>query len=271
MVSRLVIPVDDSQLSLSAIAPGYHLAEKIGAQAVVVSAVPHDDDRSHRETLIRDVLAERDLRHAEVTVVTTADPAEHLLSLAKEYPDALLYMATHARGAVGERLFGSVSSQIVREAGVPVLLSGPNLKSEHRVSDIKTVLVCLDGSDISEGMVEPAAALAKQAGASVRLLQVLPAEAAELARSSGASEAGYLGRAVRSVQQKFGLSVDWEVLHGDNAGAAIVDYARLEPGALVAMTTHGRSGISQLVAGSVAHTVVEHADCPVLVLRPRRK
>lgn len=269
MASRLVIPVDDSSLSLSAIAPGCRLADRLGMQAEVVSVVETEAERPHRETVIRDLLTERDIRNATVTILV-GSPTEHLLELAQRYPETLLYMATHARGAVGERLFGSVAAHVMREAGVPVLLSGPRLKSEHRVSDVKTVLVCLGGSEVSERMIEHAAPIAKAANGALRLIQALPAEAGELARSADASEAGYLGRAARSVAAKYGIEVDWEVLHGDDAARAIVDYARIEPGALIAMTTHGRSGVNQLVAGSVAHAVIEHADCPVLVLRPRR-
>lgn len=53
-----------------------------------------------------------------------------------------------------------------------------------------------------------------------------------------------------------------------NAAEAIIERARSEDIALVAMTTHGRSGISRLLFGSVAEQVVRHVDVPVLLLRP---
>jgi nucleotide-binding universal stress UspA family protein len=53
-----------------------------------------------------------------------------------------------------------------------------------------------------------------------------------------------------------------------NPAEAIIERARSEDIALVAMTTHGRSGISRLLFGSVAEQVVRHVEVPVLLLRP---
>ena len=60
--------------------------------------------------------------------------------------------------------------------------------------------------------------------------------------------------------------VESKVLYGDRS-RAIVDLTHEYPDALVAMTTHGRSGMSRWLMGSVADTVVRQAAGPVLVLR----
>lgn len=64
-----------------------------------------------------------------------------------------------------------------------------------------------------------------------------------------------------------GYTVNVEAELG-NAAEAIIERARGEDIALVAMTTHGRSGISRLIFGSVAEQVVRHVSVPVLLLRP---
>lgn len=56
-----------------------------------------------------------------------------------------------------------------------------------------------------------------------------------------------------------------------NAAEAIIERARADDIEMVAMTTHGRSGISRLLFGSVAEQVVRHVSVPVLVLRPNVK
>lgn len=56
------------------------------------------------------------------------------------------------------------------------------------------------------------------------------------------------------------------VLFGD-PGAEIADYAEREHAALVVLPSHGRTGLSRLLIGSVAERVVRLAHCPVLVLR----
>jgi nucleotide-binding universal stress UspA family protein len=59
-----------------------------------------------------------------------------------------------------------------------------------------------------------------------------------------------------------------KVLFGDPVDT-IVDYAKQERFDLIAMATHGHSGLARLFAGSVASRVLESADLPVLLVRPR--
>ena len=49
----------------------------------------------------------------------------------------------------------------------------------------------------------------------------------------------------------------------------IVDYAKKEGVDMIVMATHGRTGLKQMLIGSVAERVVRHAECPVLTLRSR--
>ena len=60
--------------------------------------------------------------------------------------------------------------------------------------------------------------------------------------------------------------VETQVAQGSPADA-IVSLATAEPGSLVAMTTHGRSGLGRMVLGSVAERVVRQSGCPVLLIR----
>jgi nucleotide-binding universal stress UspA family protein len=64
-----------------------------------------------------------------------------------------------------------------------------------------------------------------------------------------------------------GYTVNVQVDLG-NAAEAIIERARAEDIDLIAMTTHGRSGISRLLFGSVAEQIVRHVSVPVLLLRP---
>ncbi|HEV8638499.1 MAG TPA: universal stress protein [Chloroflexota bacterium] len=63
-----------------------------------------------------------------------------------------------------------------------------------------------------------------------------------------------------------GVAADYELLEGP-AGEMIVDEAEGLGAQMVAMTTHGRSGLGRLVLGSVADYVVQHTTCPVLLVR----
>jgi nucleotide-binding universal stress UspA family protein len=65
-----------------------------------------------------------------------------------------------------------------------------------------------------------------------------------------------------------GLEVKRVAHLSDNPSQAIVDYAREQAVDLIAMATHGRSGLNRLVQGSVASQVVQSGVAPVLLVRP---
>ena len=62
-------------------------------------------------------------------------------------------------------------------------------------------------------------------------------------------------------------AVNAEVLTGDNPAAAICQRAKEIGATLIAITTHGRTGLSHLLMGSVAEGIVQGAPCPTLVMR----
>jgi|FLYL01.1.fsa_nt_gi nucleotide-binding universal stress UspA family protein len=88
-------------------------------------------------------------------------------------------------------------------------------------------------------------------------------QAVERARDEGLT---YLHECARRLEAAGG--VHCEVEFGDDAAEVIADYARRHDVDLIAMATHGRSGLSRLVSGSVASKVLEKAGLPVLLVRP---
>ena len=152
---------------------------------------------------------------------------------------------------------------------------------------IRRILVTLDGSQLAEDVLPHVEDLARRLPAEVYLLQVIslsPGVAAaesglgavtnaelvsELLESEIQTAKSYLSR-LASEWQARGLSVQWEVIRGEPA-SGIVDSAQSHDIDLIAMSTHGRSGLSRLISGSVAEQVIREAGRPVLVIRPVEK
>ena len=67
-----------------------------------------------------------------------------------------------------------------------------------------------------------------------------------------------------------GIKVSTGVEVANDVSAAIVEYARTHPCDLIAMATHGRSGVSALVQGSVTAAVTRSGVAPVLQVRPQK-
>ncbi len=141
------------------------------------------------------------------------------------------------------------------------------------------ILVPLDGSTFSETVLPHANALAQATGAQVILLRVIPTPIHNLvfANSSMPLEPnpeydartiaeGYLQR-TRAEYFTGADNVQAEVSGGATADV-ILEFAAGQDVDLIAMTTHGRSGISRVMLGSVAEEIMQRSHLPVLLVRP---
>jgi nucleotide-binding universal stress UspA family protein len=139
----------------------------------------------------------------------------------------------------------------------------------------KTVLFPTDFSTASDAALIHAEALARQSDAKLLILHV---EEPPLAYGGGELYYGLpepsserilqMLEDVRPSDQK--LPFEHRLVMGDPA-AEIVRVAEEEPAELIVLGTHGRTGVSRLLMGSVAEVVVRRAPCPVLVYREREE
>lgn len=147
---------------------------------------------------------------------------------------------------------------------------------------VNRILVPLDGSKLSEGVLPFVEALAGQLRAVLYLVEVVAAESEAWPKAeepphpvSGQSEweargiqaaVGYLSGMATALQAR-NIDARWEVVEGA-AATSIINFAHSHAIDLIAMSTHGRSGLSRMVFGSVADQVMREASIPVLMVRP---
>ncbi len=139
----------------------------------------------------------------------------------------------------------------------------------------KKILVPLDGSQLSQRALEPALALSQQTHAELLLVRVPTPDALSFAageakqRELAQDALSYLETIHKSNEQP-PINIRVRVLDGDVA-SAIVDTARVEQIDLIVMSTHGYSGLTRWVLGSVTEKVLRSAPCPVLAVRAARQ
>jgi len=140
----------------------------------------------------------------------------------------------------------------------------------------KKILVPLDGSEISEAILPEIEKLASAFGASISLLHVVPIlifpgamepvlqyeTVAEALTKEGES---YLRTIEKRLKDK-GFTVESQLLRGNEAHV-ILEHCDRKDIDLIAMTTHGRSGVSRWLLGSVAEKIVRHATKPIFLVR----
>lgn len=270
MVTKVVVPLDGSQLAARSLVPARTLAERTGACLLLMTT--HwdgevDEPRDHLEKQAADLGFER----VETKVVRDRLAGAAILAEANER-GAVVCMATHGRGGLGRTVLGSVAEEVLRHSTRPLLLVGPALEPgawqfQHWFVDTG-LLVAIDGSRASEAIVPVAAEWCSVLGLQPWVVQVAPDPDPGLEAERGI-ETGGVRRAAESLAFA-GLDPQWEVLHGDDVATSLLDFATHLPAALIAMTTHGRGGVARVALGSVAMRIVHHSRCPVLVLQPAR-
>ncbi|MFQ6029251.1 MAG: universal stress protein [Dehalococcoidia bacterium] len=191
--------------------------------------------------------------------INEGHPAEWIVAEAEKQADTLIAMSTHGRSGMARFVMGSTTDKVLRAASSPMLIVRcEEGAARPREVQLQTAIVPLDGSPLAERILAHVTTIAKSLGISVMLVRVTP-HFDEMALE-------YL-RSIAAVMRGEGVaSVEERLLHG-NPAEAIVDFALETNNNLVAMTTHGRSGVGRWVLGSVTDRVVQHSGDPVLVVR----
>jgi nucleotide-binding universal stress UspA family protein len=141
------------------------------------------------------------------------------------------------------------------------------------------ILLPTDGSPLSEAAIQKGIQFAKTIGAKVMGLHVIPQfhvitlnpvmledTEDEFARECKAKAEQYLG-VIEKLASEAGVPCETSYVVNDHPDEAIVDFAKEAQCDLIAMASHGRSGIRSILIGSVTQKVLARATCPVLVLR----
>jgi nucleotide-binding universal stress UspA family protein len=288
MLNTILVPLDGSQLAEQALDYAERLAQATSARLVLTRVLPvyiiqppeddlasADDARDYLERVATRLMAHgRDVK----TSTVWGEPVDMILERARATHADLVVMATHGRSGPGRWLYGSVADQVLRRAPVPVLLVPPQSGSVWPADSAPTIILPLDGSKLAEAALQPVAELAARLGSELVLVQVIPFPPYSLyaddgaylaafdcdAAIAGAHEylAGVAARLKPAVSQVRGRA------ELGQPAEAIAEVARQEGAALIAMATHGRSGLARLVLGSVATATLRRTAVPLILIRP---
>lgn len=297
MYRSILVPLDGSPWSEQALPFARNIARWAGANldlahihtlpmAAFMDGTPiiaeDDDVRRASELAYLTELAQRQVgvTDHDVTATLLDGPiADTLIHHALAMNADLMVMTTHGRGTLSRFWLGSVADRLVRQAPMPVLLIRPTHEAAEAPRDptFSHVLIPLDGSQLAEHIIEHARALGAFTHARYTLLQVVEPVLTYPAMSVGVYDEQILYQ-MRSAAQSYldgvaaalrvaDMETETEVLIGAPA-PVIIDYVERHEVDLIAMGTHGRSGMSRLLLGSVADKVVRAACAPVLLHGP---
>jgi nucleotide-binding universal stress UspA family protein len=208
-------------------------------------------------------------------------PEEVIIEKAATDENALIAMATHGRSGLNRWMLGSVAEKVLRGSKNPLLLvrATEEIKAEDKI-ELKSVIVPLDGSELAESVLPTVVALAKTMNLEVFLFRAYHIPYSVYSGTEGYNAidfeeliAGAKDEAVAYLEKKTeelkkqGIARVSHVSKEGFSADEIIAFGSATQDNLIAMCSHGRSGVRRWVLGSVTETVVRHSAEPVLVVR----
>jgi nucleotide-binding universal stress UspA family protein len=301
MYRTLVVPLDGSQLAERALPYAIRLAQTSSARLVLTRAAlappPQTLDGLGWEVQQSDAVADateylREMAESvsgQVKAVDIAVPygraIDNIVETVETYDADALVMATHGRSGLAHLLYGSVTEGVLARSSVPVfaVYVRPGEAPSPSFSPANArVLVPQDGSSFDRPALQTALNLLGPGGQMVLVTVVEPPDHVEtdetgrrvLAYLDQQEEArtrearDYLGSVVEQLRRD-GVQVPVKVdVRLGNPTSGIGMAAIDSQADLIVMATHGRTGISRAVLGSVAGTVLRTGTTPVLLVHP---
>lgn len=298
MFKKILVPLDGSTMAETALEAAMQLGRAFHAEVLLLRSIQlvyagmpmtagdgwiltqYAQEDSHREVheYLDNVRRLYDCPDCHVrSLDLEGDPASCIVDTAEEENVDLIVMTTHGQTGIRRVVFGSVTERVLHSVDCPVLVT----KSRD---PIRRILITLDGSPLAETAIKPALELARAIGARIILLRVnelipvnpvevaiswdwdIPEPEQKLLNERRQAAESYL----KNVTLQYDLSpseVETIVLDGIPVDR-IQEFARLYGIDVIAMSTHGHTGLRRWLYGSVTAKVMRGSYCSVLIVRP---
>ena len=299
-IARILVPIDFSETSVPALGYAAALARWYESRITVLhvfvnrpavnivpspypavfAPVPLEGLRADVLSHLDGVIAQAGARDVAIdTMVEEAPdvPGEILAQVGALDPD-LLVMGTHGRSGFDHLVLGSVTEKVLRKARCPVMTvpRKAHAAPEHTPIQFQRIVCAVDFSAASIAALAFAMALAEEADAHLTLVHVIElphglrdtpwnidvdATRARLEADSANRLQALVPDAVRS-----SCTIETAVADG-RAATEILRVSAERAGDLIVMGVHGRGALDVMFFGSNTHSVIRHAECPVLTVR----
>src|SRR5215213_8323741 len=231
----------------------------------------------------------RELLDAEVERVRSAggtvaqahlmmgEVAREIVHLAEDLGAGLIVMGSRGRGGIRRALMGSASDSVIRHAHCPVMVVRDGERESHQLPG--RILLAVDGSEEASAATRTAVDLADRTDSELHVVHV-----GELKPVYHSERRGYLARyeelqeeARRLLEEQMdeinsaGRSVSRAHLRIGRPDKEIVGLAEEIGAGLIATGSRGLGGMRRALMGSASDSIVRHAHCPVLVVRPEKE
>lgn len=262
MYENVIVAYDGSLTGRAVLAPAADLAWRCDARLVMVSNT-EAAEKSSRGSL-KSVAQQRSGADIDFWVDTNSSVGRALLDAAAHRKDPIICLSAHGRsgGLLRKPSLPPVAEEVLSSATCPVLVIGPKTDTSRGLPMTELALA-LDGSSSAEGMLPLAVAWARSMRLRLLLVGVVPDQGG----GSHDNEQAYLDSHVDRVRSDVPEVASVLVAAPDPA-SGLVRFLEEHEDAVLAMSTHGRSGSHRGPLGAVAADVVNRSPRAILLARP---
>ena len=264
---KILVAVDGSESSMHALRESFKLATKEGSWITVLSVIPpYEGDlamtaigniqKAIKEPCEKALSEAEKMAKAERMLIKTVcvggEPYEGIVDLAEGEKCDLIILGRKGMSRFERVLLGSVIVKVIGHTLCRVLVVPQNAKLTF-----EKILIATDGSMHSEFASQEAIDIAKRCGSNLIVLSVAK-------KDEDLTAAKECVDMVKKVAEKEGIKVETLIRQGVPHEVIVNTAAQKDVGLIIA-GSHGRTGITKLIMGSVTERVIGHAGCAVLV------
>lgn len=276
-MKKIIVPIDFSKYSEYALETSAALAKKHNAQITVIhmlelseAVLSASGTETQTETLFMLKLASKKfeeflqkdyLEGVEVeTIIKHHKVFNELDQVAKEIGADLIVMGSHGHSSQEGIFSGSNTAKVVRHSDIPVLI----VKSKVTNVDFDKVVYATDFSEKSIPAFKKALELLSTMHSEVTLLHVnLPYSSFQSTTEINEQAKNFLEKADGNLNRLDAI----KYISDYTVEAGILSYADNSKMDMIAMTTHGRTGLVHFFGGSISEDLVHHSNVPVLAFK----
>jgi nucleotide-binding universal stress UspA family protein len=271
---KILICSDGMPAADSATRLGGSLATPLHAETTLLGiAEKAEDEPSLREALEKQAEWLRAKNVSPQIAVGAGDPVRQIVDETAKAKYDLVIIGARRTGSTGLHWRSEKTYEVIKSISPPVLVA------MGEWAQLKRFLVCTGGKEFIEEAVQLTGKLAAAVGASVTLLHVMaepPAIYADLVRLEedvarlleSNSELGINLRTQKQDLEKLGVPTEVHVRHGIVVDQVFAEARETSYELIVTGSSHARGMVRHYIMGDLTRSILNHANCPVLVARP---
>lgn len=265
MLTKILAALDGSSTSESILAYVELILAAKDANVTLALVTPEGTPREEKTARIYLAEVAHKLRKKGAvvdTAVLAGKPSEALLEHARRAGSSLIMLCTRGKSGLKRLIFGSTAEEILEHSKIPVFIAHPRAAGAAPPR-VERIVIPLDGSHRSGTILPALAPLAKSLGAKLTFVTVVSPTAKETLPVHLVAKNLF---AEQKDMEDQGIPTEMTVRYGD-AATEVLQLAAREEHTLVALSTHGRTGLDRVIFGSVAEKILRKGAFPMLIQR----